>query len=301
MQKGLLKILLFFGLSALLLSGCSSGGSSKPHVDAGDLNLHAFTKWSDAPSDGVLIIKGTAQNGTYTGTTVADEGIHDAQATVVYEKGVIVKMIIKTHNTKTTWDTRNGDTIDTSGAVINIHDAAKNNVALLANAKDPAHAWEYQTFGAWMTGRTANQGSFGATSVGAPTAGSAIPRLGAATFTGSAGGIYIDAGGTNHTASSAVTVDADFLNRSLAFSTSGTEITGIDAGAVPVAAANLDMAGTLTYASAKNKFTGVVTATGLSGTSTGQFYGPTAEELGGVFNLAGAGIEAYSGGYGAKK
>ena len=297
MQK---QFLLFLSLSIILLSGCSSGGGGKPHVDAGDLNLHAFSKWSETPSDGVVVINGTAQNGTYTGAAVTDEGIHDAQVTVVYEKDAIVKIILKTHDTNATWDTRNGDTIDASGAVINIHDATKNNVALLANAKDPDHAWEYQTFGAWMTGRTANQGTFGSNSVGAETAGSAIPRLGTATFNGSAGGIYIDPAGTNYTASSDVTVVADFANRNLDLSTSGTTITNIGTGAA-AAAANLDMTGTLSYDLGKNKFTGNVAATGLNGTSTGHFYGPTAEELGGVFNLAGAGVEAYSGGYGAKK
>ena len=57
----------------------------------------------------------------------------------------------------------------------------------------------------------------------------------------------------------------------------------------------------MTYAAGTNTFTGNVTATGLSGTSTGRFYGPSAQELGGVFSLSGAGMEHYAGGYGAKR
>jgi hypothetical protein len=41
---------------------------------------------------------------------------------------------------------------------------------------------------------------------------------------------------------------------------------------------------TLTYAGTTNSFSGnLTTASGLTGNSTGQFYGPNAEELGGVF------------------
>jgi hypothetical protein len=39
----------------------------------------------------------------------------------------------------------------------------------------------------------------------------------------------------------------------------------------------------------------------MTGSSFGQFYGPNAEELGGVFRLEGAGEETYIGGYGAKQ
>ena len=61
------------------------------------------------------------------------------------------------------------------------------------------------------------------------------------------------------------------------------------------------MAGTLNYAAGSNAFSGNVSATGLTGSSSGQFYGPNAEELGGVFSLEGAGVETYIGGYGAKQ
>jgi len=60
----------------------------------------------------------------------------------------------------------------------------------------------------------------------------------------------------------------------------------------------------LSYTAGTNSFAGDVTNGGsLSGTSTGRFYGPSAEELGGVFILqAGSGIpETYGGAYGAKK
>ena len=69
---------------------------------------------------------------------------------------------------------------------------------------------------------------------------------------------------------------------------------------------NLQVTGTLTYAENINSFTGPVSAFGaignMTGTSTGQFYGPVAEELGGVFSLTGdESLEHYSGAYGAAR
>jgi hypothetical protein len=217
--------------------------------------------------------------------------------------GKIVKIQIETHGTNVTWDTRNGDTIDASGPIINIssgNPADKNNIALMGNPTASANNWEYQTFGAWMTDRSKPDSRFGSLSMGAQTAGSAIPKTASATFTGSAGGIYIDSSAKDYTVSSAMTMVADFANRTMDFRTSGTKITNIDTMST-MAAANLDMTGNLTYAAGKNKFIGNVLATGLSGTTTGHFYGPTAEEVGGVFNLTGAAGEIYSGSYGAKR
>ena len=89
-----------------------------------------------------------------------------------------------------------------------------------------------------------------------------------------------------------------FLTRELNLTTTGTEKIDIETG-IESAEPTLDMAGILTYAAGTNSFTGNVVTTGLTGTSTGRFYGPNAEELGGVFGLSGAGLESYSGGYGA--
>jgi len=295
MQQRLIKLLIVFSLAGILLSGCSSsGGGGKPHIDAGDL---VFKKWSETPSPGAVIVGGTAQ--------LKDGGIHDSNTVIAYdENGAIVKIQIETHDTNITWDTRTGDTIDASGSIIDIYSgtnpADKNNIALMGNPTDPANNWEYQSFGAWMTDRSMPGSTFGAFSMGAQTAGSAIPTTASATFTGSAGGIYIDSTATDYTVSSDVTVTANFLNRSLDFDTSGTQITNIDTGTT-TAAANLDMTGTLTYLTAKNNFSGPVTTTSLNGTTTGHFYGPSAEEVGGVFNLTGAPGEIYSGAYGAKQ
>ena len=70
------------------------------------------------------------------------------------------------------------------------------------------------------------------------------------------------------------------------------------------AAPNLNLSGTLTYSPASNTFGGTLTnASGsMSGTSTGRYYGPAAQELGGVFTLKSpTSAEMFVGGYGAKR
>ena len=103
-----------------------------------------------------------------------------------------------------------------------------------------------------------------------------------------------------------MSVNADFANRTLALSSSGTvTIDNYVTNATTSPAPNLNLTGTLIYAAGTNSFAGTLTPSGgtlLPGTSTGRFYGPGAQELGGVFILkAGSGAETYGGAYGAKQ
>jgi hypothetical protein len=65
-----------------------------------------------------------------------------------------------------------------------------------------------------------------------------------------------------------------------------------------------NVAGTkLSWSDATNSFGGSVkNGNGvLTGTVLGRFYGPNAEELGGVYNLSGSGLNLHAGAFGAKK
>ncbi|HEX5477193.1 MAG TPA: hypothetical protein VFX09_05000, partial [Burkholderiales bacterium] len=62
--------------------------------------------------------------------------------------------------------------------------------------------------------------------------------------------------------------------------------------------------GTLTYTNGINHFSGpVITggATPLTGNATGRFYGPSVEEIGGVYSLSGTGLSRMLGGFGGKR
>jgi len=218
--------------------------------------------------------------------------------------GAITKVVITSPTGSVTFDTAAGATISPIPVNPTINVAANNSAGTIALAADPvALGWNYQSFGVWETGRVAGSGNSGVMSVGAPTAGAAIPTSGTAIYTGKSAGFYTDATGQGHATYSDLSVNADFAARTLGLSTTGTVKTNI----TTTDASNLNLTGTLTYAAGTNSFAGPVHLTTpgtLSpGESSGRFYGPSAEELGGVFILqAGSGIpETYGGAYGAKK
>jgi len=102
-----------------------------------------------------------------------------------------------------------------------------------------------------------------------------------------------------------MTATANFGTRSIAFATSNTA-TSTDLIS-STANSNLNMSGTLTYSAGVNQFTGSVTTVGggpsnaaMSGTATGKFYGPTAQEIGGTFGLTN-GSTGYLGAFGGKR
>jgi hypothetical protein len=175
--------------------------------------------------------------------------------------------------------------------------------ALVANAK--VMGWDYQGFGVWNDNNPSRVGGFGpllaAGTYGAGTPASALPASGSATFSGKLAGLYVLPTGEGASAVANVTLQANFASRSLAFSSSGTTLTRDLATAT--AAPHLDLSGTLSYAAGANAFSGTLTNAGgnLSGPSNGRFYGPAAQEAGGVFALQSGGKEALIGGYGAKR
>jgi hypothetical protein len=134
-------------------------------------------------------------------------------------------------------------------------------------------------------------------------AGTAIPGSGSAIFTGYATGSYVSGvDGTGTTALAELTVGVNFVDRTLDFSTTNTQTSTDWVNVAFTPNGSLDLTGELIYAAGTNSFSGpVISAGGLAGTSTGQFYGPNAEELGGVFFLKGAGVETYAGAYGAAR
>ena len=161
--------------------------------------------------------------------------------------------------------------------------------------------FNYQTFGVWGTGLVAGgTGKFGAMSVGAPTSASAVPTTGSVTYHGYAGGVYT-AGAIWRYAANA-TFNANFANRTVDFSTSNQTITSVDTN-VTVPTTGLQISGTMNYASGSSSFSGNLSATGtytLTGTGSGTFYGPTANEIGGTFFLRST-LGTLVGGFGGKQ
>ena len=159
-----------------------------------------------------------------------------------------------------------------------------------------ALGWEYQSFGVWNSAAPAAAAPQAA-SFGLPTPAAAVPALGQATFVGRLAGHYVSPAGQDAAALARVRVQADFGARSLGFAATDTRAGG-------VAAPHLNLSGTLTYAPGSATFSGALTnaAGTLQGSSRGKFYGPAAQELGGVFHLKSATTaESFTGAYGAKR
>lgn len=171
-----------------------------------------------------------------------------------------------------------------------------DRAALAANPYDLG--WNYQSFGVWTRPLSSDHGTIESRSFGNVSPGSAVPLVGTAQFTGKLAGLHVSPTGAGRAAVAELAVGADFGARALSFASSGTRFSS---GA---AAPQLDLKGTLTYSAGSNAFSGTLTSAGgaLRGSSTGQFYGPAAQELGGVFTVKSAtSMETFTGGYGAKR
>jgi hypothetical protein len=155
-------------------------------------------------------------------------------------------------------------------------------MALAANPY--AQGWNYQSFGVWVTD-TGNPGasdySKGAMSVGAVTPASAIPAAGTAAFNGQIG--YTDGA---QTWAAGLTVNVDFGARTASLSSGSFHSADFTS---PIGT-NDTITGSLSYQAGQNALSGTVaghgvTLNGLTGTATARFYGPAAQEIGGVFNM----------------
>jgi phage baseplate assembly protein gpV len=175
-------------------------------------------------------------------------------------------------------------------------DIKETTLALVANPWSAG--WDYQTFGVWDNfGSIVAAGSFGNA-----TPGPSVPTSGAATFSGKLAGLYVSPTGQGSMAAADLTVNANFSTRTLGFASTGTATTRDFQ--TKTAAPQLNLNGTLAYSPGSNTFSGTLTNAGgtMSGNSKGQFYGPSAQELGGAFVVKSpTTVETFTGAYGAKR
>ncbi len=298
---------------SLALSACGGGGGTAPTPAPTPLATTAFTKWSDVQpgvtykADGLgQEVTGTTSGGVFN--VISPSGVTDGySAYLTFDSALELSRLALTTPAstlvvldKTIAGTTFADLTLSPGAFPQFV-GARNSSSVAVMAQPIDLGWDYQTFGIWETGRdSTGSRQFGAMSVGAPTIGTAIPGAGTPTFTGYATGSYVNAAGTGTTVFAALTVGANFGTQTLTFNTTNTQTSSDWITFTPNG--DLNLSGTLNYAPNTNSFTGSVSSVGgLTGNSTGQFYGPNAEELGGVFLLQGGGVETYAGAYGAKR
>jgi hypothetical protein len=290
--------------ASLVLSACGGGGGGGGTVPPGT-SIPTFTKWSDV--NGTVEVHGLGQQVTGTTSESGGEFIANEPSAVTDGYSAILTfdsareltgLALKTPATLVNFEGATFADLALSPATFV---AATSGASVAIMAKPFDLGWEYQTFGVWQTGLGTTSQTFGAMSVG-NSAGTAIPTTGNATFTGHIAGTYVNPVGLGYTALGTLNVVANFADNSLAFTgtTNTLHPNQITTPVVPDIGF-LNFTGTANYNTSINSFTVPLQTTGgaLSGNTTGQFYGPKAEELGGVFFLKGSGSETYAGAYGA--
>ena len=302
-------------LSALTVAACGGGGGGGDG-GGGWSTVDTFTKFSAIVPDRPTRIQGSSQEVPYSWDP-ATEAVTSYGAPTAFGRTATADITVDATGEMTSLDFTSaagsrmsfsasaGDTLGPLfyglGAAIN---AAEDKLVLYARSLELG--WDYQTFGIWMTDDGMGSGIAGTFSLGALTPVSSIPTLGTATYLGATVGHYVDPAGTENLAFADMTATVDFGARSIGFNTTNTQQTA-DLASIS-ANDNLNLSGTLTYAPGVNQFSGPVTTVGggvgnapMTGTATGSFYGPAAEEIGGGFSARGAGVSGYMGAFGGRK
>jgi len=300
--------------ASLLIASCASGGGGGGSTGGGGTGGGGggggptpFTSWSAVGPNSNVIASGRSRQASYTANVALEKvtsvGTPTATATgASYTQkrdgtSLLTDVtIVSATGTNISFATSSGSTFEEAGDVIEASNASGSNAALVASAD--SLGWNYQSFGVWITGLDTGSGTVGGMTVGASTAGASVPTTGSATYLGVAGGVYMAPDGTLGPAGSDMSAGANFATRSISFSTTGSNFPEDGATAAP----GLDLSGTLTYSAGSASFTGNITsAGGMAGTADGVFYGPAAQELGGVFAVTGAGFEGFIGGFGGER
>lgn len=284
------------------LAACGGGGGG----GGSSATLSGFTSWSAVRSPSTTTVTGIGQQVSYTAPDGYVATVSDPSATgtasftqVLDANGYVTRGSISTsEGTSITFDALRGDGFANYSEINLAANQAGTEVAV--SAAPEVFGWDYQSFGAWITGGGLGAGKAGVVSVGAVTPAGAVPSTGTAVYHGGFGGIYVDSNGYDSLAAGNFRADVDFGNRSVQLTGSSAVTTDLISS---TSAPHLNFSGSASYAAGSNRFEGTLTtAGGLTGATTGQFYGPQAQELGGVATLtSGTSVETFGVAYGAKR
>lgn len=293
---------------ALIVSACGGGGGGGGSVSAVRPNSAVpFTSFSAIQPNQTVQASGISQTATFTTNSTAvvsstinpvDTNASNAQLSYDAAKE-LVGIALTTPGSSVSWSGSSQISCDTNVCT------AQNgtSVGYAPNALGSI-GWNYQTYGVWITETSNTTGVVGVISVGNPTASGSIPVSGAASYSGITDGVYVDSTGGVFLQRANMTSKVNFAQRSIGFSTNNTVVAPLSNQVNVQSAPQLDLNGTLTYAAGVNQFSGAVSAVGtpgLSGTANGRFYGPGAEEIGGILALSGAGQQRLLGAFGGKR
>ncbi len=305
------KLTFLGGLASVVLvsAGCSSsggGGSSGGGVSGGSASSAIpFTSFSSIQPNTDYEMDGMTVGASYEydlqdlrvtslGRTELDE---NSKVIIGYGDAFLERFSQDSTIGSFSVDTSQGDEIFSEAPLIVM--SANDIDAIFFDADFTG--WDYQSLGIWRTGVNTGQGHAGATSAGLITAGNSIPTSGSALYQGASLGNYVSSDGTDYVAVSGISATADFSNRAISISSMNSSLVNANTGA-ELSSPGLDFSGTLSFDAGSNMAAGQLrTDSGFVGNANSRFYGPNAEELGGVFDFRGQGLETYSGAFGASR
>ena len=305
--------ILFTSAVLILLAACGGGGGgSSPVKTVPFTTFSAITSGQPVQASGISqTASATTVSGTVTSTTLSSVDLANSSATLTY--GAIPTMSAISFSAPASSVSYSGSSVQCVAHSGVCGGANTNSQAVAINPLDPPAptlAWNYQSFGYWLVTSSGTDAKAGVISYGSPTPVMGLPIAGTATYTGLSSGAYVDPNGAVFVYAAQMQSNVDFGARTIGFSTSSTTVSPMNVVA-NTAAPELDVTGTLAYSAGSNQFSGPISATGrggppsvktLAGSATGQFYGPTAQEIGGVLSLKDtAGPQTMLGGFGGKR
>lgn len=274
-----------------------------------------YTVTSDFPILGEASAAETGASVAYTGGSGAD-----GEPTLVITSAKGTKIVFKPSDDPNVFMARTVDvgfntgsgTFSESGSpfIMDFTEPTNGITNIHFSTEYTLSGWDYQNFGVWITNFGGTSGEVGAMTSGALTSAANLPTTGDATFAGLSAGVFVDVNGDGFATASKMTATTSFANRTVSFDTTSTTAAPLDltvnalinrTNYAYTATPELNLTGTMSYAAGTNNMSGQVSsANGMTGVVDANFFGPTANEIGGSFAARGdAGY--YIGAFGGKR
>jgi len=297
---------------AASLAGCHGGGgmnNNNPQLGPTTVNFTAFNAVQAGQTVNIQSGVSRTVNGTLSGGTVnslsaigIDTG--STRATLTYDTNKALAAVSAiTPGGSISFNKSAGDMFTCNTGTCGLTNAAGTASMIIMEPISLPLGWNYQTFGVWDRLSSSTSFDAGVFSVGAATPGAAVPTTGSGNFSGLANGFFVNSSGTAFFTTANMTANADFVNRTITFSTANTQTVNLS---TPTGAGSpnpsLNLNGMFTWTAGNNLFSGSLNTLGnaMTGTGNGRFYGPNAEEIGGSYNLTGSG-NSMMGSFGGKR
>ena len=294
MTSGLRAFRLIVALCGVAAAGACGHGGSSSGMPPADRTVVPFTSFQALIPGQTVGMQGTSQTSSgaqaiIVGTpTVTSVDLPAANAGGI-ELGFDEQRTLRTLKLSSPQSTVSFDRAAAGNSIAcGGGSCSASSPSATATVMDPfAQGWNYQTFGVWNVLGSPSSWQVGAVIAGNQTPPGALPPSGSATFTGFARGFYVNVAGERFSTDANMTASVNWTLRTVGFSTANTMLTNVNTQAQS-ADALLNLTGTLPFQAplGSTSFSGTLTAAnGLTGPSTGFFFGPNGQEIGGTYRL----------------